>query len=157
MLKDFEIKKICELYQDGCRVVDIAEALNHGRDAVYRALKKNYFLVTGQEFLLSKDSKKIKYAELKKKFDNYYIPFKQSRKVLCKLLGCSVFDFEQMCKAYKINHLRLKTYGHQKTLCNVPEEVFNSVKAYANKHGRSVREVVCCALNEFMLKENCDE
>ena len=70
------------------------------------------------------------------------------------MLGCSIQELEAMFRKYNVKYQRLKTYHSQRTLCNVSNEFYNSVKEFAKKYGyKSVREVSTRAINEFILQQ----
>lgn len=158
MLSKERIKTICVLYQQGISMSAIARQLNHPRCTIERVLSHHYFSVTGEEFLLYHDKRKLKLAALKTAFENIYVPFKYSRAELCRQLSCSEMELESMLQLYNLSHLRLQTYKHQRTLCNVPDEFYADVKKFADKNHISVRDVACRAINNYILiKEKCDE
>jgi len=151
MLSKSTIKIICDLYHDGHPVSEIAGAIHHGRDAVYRNLRKYYRSVIGEDFLLNKEIKQIKLSKLKDEFEKIYVPFKYSRASLSRALGCSAVELECMLQKYNLTHLRLQTYKSQRTLCNVPKEIYEEYQEFANANDMSMRDLACRAINEYIL------
>ena len=150
------IKQMCDLYHDGHSITYIANITNNTRESVHRMLKTHYFDFIGEKFLSKQDKKKAKLAEIKDKFNKIYVPFKYSRAEICRALGCTIVEFESMLQLYNINYLRLNTYKAQKTLCNIPYEIYNEYKEFIRKKGISMRQLACRAINTYLLMEEDD-
>lgn len=144
-------KVICALYHDGYSLTAIAKNYGCLVNNVVEYLDRWYKRIYGSNWVKLRDKRKVRIEQIHDKFVKVYKPFIYSRAEICRELNCSITEFECMLKTYNLTHLRLQTYGTQKTLCNVPKENFEEYKAYANKLGISVRELACRAINEYIL------
>lgn len=144
-------RQICEMYHSGLTMSVIAKELNIGTNQVVQYLDRYYSYFYGEEW----KRKRLTYndAELYNKFMEVYTPLIYRRKELCEKMGCSIAELEHMCKTYNISFLRCGTYKNQKTLCNVPEEIYDDIKRVVKEKGMSVRELVMLAVNEYLLRE----
>ena len=115
---------------------------------------KNYYqYFFGEKPLTYKEKKKLYLNDLYNKYVDQYVPYLYSRREMCELLNCNVLDFELMLEEYKIHHPRMQTYKYQRTLCNVPEEVYNEYAQFCKKKGWSMRKLACVAINNYILNE----
>lgn len=148
-------KHICELYKDGKSLTEIGKLYNHDISVITSYIKRYYerfYNIKPQSY---KERKKEYLEELHNKYQETYAPHLHSRKEMCELLNCTPLNFELMLEEYNISHPRLQTYKCQKTLCNVPKEVFDEYKSFCEKRGWSVRKLACIAINNYIL--NCEE
>ena len=150
-------KEICEMYKNGVSLTTISKYYGNTLRNIIQYLNKYYIEIYGMPW--KKKNKRIVYRdkELYEKFQQVYTPFVYTRKSLSESLGCSTVELEHMCNTYNITHLRLKTYQGQKTLCNVPDDVYIDVVNYARKHKMSIRDVAMRALNEYMIRDLVEE
>jgi len=144
-------RQICEMYHNGLTMSSIARIMNCKTNLIVQYLNGYYSYFYGNKWLRKRQSYNDR--ELFIKYRAEYVPGIYTRKELCEKIGCTIREFEHMCKTYNINHLRLHTYKNQKTLCNVPEEIFNDVKLFAQKHNMSIRKLAMLAINEYILRE----
>lgn len=148
-------KHICELYKNGKSLTEIGKLYGHKISVIDSYIKRYYERFYNVKAMNYKERKKKYLEELNNKYKEIYSPCLRSRKEMCELLNCKVLEFEMMLEEYNINHPRLKTYKCQKTLCNVPKEVFDEYKDFCKKRGWSVRKLACIAINNYIL--NCEE
>ena len=143
-------KIICDWYHSGATVSEISRRTNMQRGDVYNLLKTWYPRFYKTQFV-GANSKEY-YAELHKKYLEIYEPFVYRISEIARLCDCSIARLNKMFELYGIQHRRMQTYKHQKTLCNVPGEYYDEIKDYAKKYKfKSVRQLAVCALNEYML------
>lgn len=152
--KPEKARQICEMYHDGLTMSAIAKVMDCHTNSIVQYLDRYYSKFYGEEW----KRKRIQYndEELYSKFVKVYSPEIYTRKDLCEKIGCSIFEFEHMCETYNISFLKCLTYKHQKTLCNVPKEVYDDVKKYANSHNMSIRKLTMLAINEYILREGLE-
>ena len=155
--KEERNKLICDLYHDGKTIREISEIIKLKKAPLMTILKRDYNLYYTDAFISPSEKIKIKSEKLKEEFLKIYQPFRYSRAEICRKLNCKESQFEHMLNMYNLTHLRLKTYKSQKTLCNVPDEFFNEIKEYCNKHGMSVRKLAVTAINEYILKNEINK
>ena len=147
-------RQICEMYHKGLTMSSIARMLNVGTNQIVQYLDRYYSTFYGNEWKRKRNV--YDDYDILQRAKTIYTPGIYTRKDLCEKIGCTIQEFEHMCKTYNVKHLRLNTYKHQKTLCNVPEEIFNDVKSFAQKHNMSIRKLTMLALNEYMLREGLE-
>ena len=144
-------RNICELYHDGQSLTAISKQYNCQVHNIVEYLDRWYSRIYDTKWARLRDLRLNKAKEIKKKFTEIYKPFKYTRADICRMLKCTPSELEFTLKQYNMTHLRLQTYGKQKTLCNIPEENFEEYKAYANAHHISIRALACRAINEYIL------
>lgn len=146
-------KVICDLYKAGHSMTQIAKLYGHDESVISNYVKRYYKEFFGENPLTYKEKKKIYLRDLYNKYIEIYVPYLYSRTKMCNLLNCSILDFESMLEEFKINHPRLQTYKYQRTLCNVPEEVYNEYQRFCKKKGWSMRKLATMAINNFILND----
>lgn len=144
-------REICRLYHNGSTLTTIARIMGHKTNVIANYLNRYYNKIYGEEW--KRKQRVYDDKEVYEKFKEIYMPKLYTRKEICEKIGCSIYELEHMFEKYKISKPRLNTYKNQKTLANVPEEVFNDVKKYAEEHNMTIRGLVMLAINEFMLRE----
>ena len=153
-VKNEKQKIICMAYKNGLTIAQIAKAFNHESSVIRTYLDKYFEEIYEEKFL---PCLKVKEEEMKRLYEKYqevYVQGLFSREQICEILGCNVNKLEAMLRRYGLKNQWLKTYHNQKTLCNVSNEFYKSVKEFAQKNNyKSVRAVATRAINEFMLQE----
>ena len=143
-------KEICKMYHNGYTMTTIARVMGHKTNVIANYLNRHYKKIYGVEW--ERKNKVYNDEEIYAKYKKIYTPMAYTRKEMCEKIGCSIQELEHMFDKYKIKKPRLNTYKNQKTLCNVPEEIFDDVKNYAREHNITIRELVMRAVNEFILR-----
>ena len=150
-------KQICELYQKGWTGTEIAKHFNLKPNIVFALLKKWYPRVYDRPYIghNTTEYKEAYYKKLYEKYKQVYKPFLYTHGELAELMDCSVPHLIKLIDMYNLNHIRLQTFKHYKSLCNVPDVFLEEIKTFCDKNGfASVRQLAVRAINEYILQHS---
>lgn len=152
-MKIEKAREVCTMYHNGISITAIAKHYNNTCSAISDMLSRWYKRFYNEEFKPHNTILTQKIEKIYNQFKQIYAPFSYSRKELCSMIGCTATELDYTIRKYGLSHLRLQTYENQVTLCNVPKEIYDEYKAYANKHNISIRKLACMAINNYILND----
>lgn len=156
-MKIEKAREVCAMARNGVPVTTIAKYFGNTHGTIRDMLNRWYRKFYDEDYVQYDTKLRQRATELYNKFKTIYAPFLYSRKEICTKLDCTATELDYMMRKFNLNHLRLQTYEHQVTLCNVPKEIHEEYKAYADQHNMSIRKLACMAINDFILKDKLKE
>lgn len=152
-MKIEKAREVCAMYHNGVSVTAISKHYGNTHGTIRNMLKRWYKTFYNEEFIQHNTLLAQRAEEIYNQFKQIYAPFSYSRKELCNMIDCTATELDYTIRKYDLSHLRLQTYENQVTLCNVPKEIHEEYKAYADEHNISIRKLACMAINNYILND----